>query len=472
MIRKKHILFKIIITISVFGIFFSSCSESSMHGMIIFTQVSKDLSNKNFITGNSWRYKKESRIVTLDPNSSEKRIKVLTENYYSACSPSISDDGNFMLFAAQKNQNDLWKIWEMNLKNLKVRLIISSNENCIDPAYLPGKRLMFSKLSSNKLSNKEHSLFTCNIDGSQLNKITFNPNTNFASTILQDGRILTISKQIIPEQRNGMLMVLRPDGTKEEMFYQGINGNNILSRAYETSNGKIVFIESDKNKEKANLISIDYNNPKHSRVNLSSRILGDFQTVSPFKNNQLLTSYRASDEVQYALYEFDIDNQILGNQIYQDNNYNSLEAVLVEKKERPKNIPSEVDLSARTGLMLCQDINFSDDLNANNTSSKSKAIKMEVMGIDSSLGIVDVEEDGSVYIKIVADTPFRLRTLDKEGKVVNGPSSWIYLRPNERRGCVGCHVGNERVPKNRQPLSVLKAPLEIPRHLNKVAEGR
>ena len=129
-------------------------------------------------------------------------------------------------------------------------------------------------------------------------------------------------------------------------------------------------------------------------------------------------------------------------------------------------------MNVKTGLMLCQDINFSDDQNVNNTSSASKAVRMEVMGIDSSLGIVDVENDGSVYLKILADTPFQLRTLDVDGKIVSGPSSWIYLRPNERRGCVGCHQGNERVPDNRQPLSVLKAPVEIPKHLNKVVGNR
>jgi len=37
------------------------------------------------------------------------------------------------------------------------------------------------------------------------------------------------------------------------------------------------------------------------------------------------------------------------------------------------------------------------------------------------------------------------------------------LRPNERRGCVGCHQGNEMVPDNHQPLSVLKDPIEIPK---------
>ena len=35
-----------------------------------------------------------------------------------------------------------------------------------------------------------------------------------------------------------------------------------------------------------------------------------------------------------------------------------IEAVPVEEYERPKKLPSEVDPQVKTGLLLCQDINF------------------------------------------------------------------------------------------------------------------
>ena len=46
----------------------------------------------------------------------------------------------------------------------------------------------------------------------------------------------------------------------------------------------------------------------------------------------------------------------------------------------------------------------------------AKASRIEIVGIDSSLGIVDVEEDGSFYLKIIADKPFRIQTVDAERK--------------------------------------------------------
>ncbi|MDX1284280.1 MAG: hypothetical protein R3182_04690, partial [Draconibacterium sp.] len=96
--------------------------------------------------------------------------------------------------------------------------------------------------------------------------------------------------------------------------------------------------------------------------------------------------------------------------------------------------------------------------------------KVEIIGIDSTLGIIDVEEDGSFYAKIIADTPFRVQTLTSNGEIVKGPSDWIYLRPNERRGFVGFESGNDQSPFNRQPLAVKKDPVSIPANIEGIKE--
>lgn len=445
-------------------VFLSSCNKRSMEGMIIFTQAKGDLQEINYNTENSWRYISGSRITAIKPNKPEEKLKVLTEDYFSACAPEISYDGKSMLFTAQKNQNDVWQIWEMNLENLKVRQVTSSTENCIDPAYLPGERLVFSKFTKNDTLKTGHSLFTGNLDGSEINQITFNPHAYFAPTVLQDGRILTISKQLYPDLKEGMFMIQRPDGTKQELFYKPLKGSKILSRGWETNDGKVYFIESDN--KGGSVIAINYNRPLHSRVDLTSGLEGDFYAVSPLQTGSLLVSYRASVNDNFALYEFDAENKLLGKEIYKDENYSVLEVVVVKKKERPKKLPSELKMNVNTALLLCQDVNFTDLQLVEDTSSISNAIRIEVLGIDESLGIIDVEKDGSFYLKVLADIPFRIQTIGKEGQVVNGPGSWIYLRPNERRGCVGCHEDHEQVPENRQPLSIKKEPMLLPKQID------
>ena len=136
---------------------------------------------------------------------------------------------------------------------------------------------------------------------------------------------------------------------------------------------------------------------------------------------------------------------------------------------RPRKLPSEVNAVITTGLIMCQDVNVDDNpINFSGTMLR-KISKVEIMGSDSSLGVFKPSGDGSFYLKVVADKPFQIRTLDEEGKVIR-KCDWIWLRPNERRGCVGCHEDQDVVPDNRIPLAVKKAPIGIPVHVNKIKD--
>jgi Hydrazine synthase alpha subunit middle domain/WD40-like Beta Propeller Repeat len=454
------------------SLFFSSCKGKSFEGMIILTQVIGNELNTNNTTEDSWRYIPQTRIVAIDSANPDESIKVLTEDYFSARSPEISSDGNFLLFTAQKKQNDPWQIWEMNLSDLKTRHITTSPDNCFDPAYLPGERIVFSRINPNDSLKADHSLFTCNLNGTNLKRITFNNNNYFAPVVLKDGRVLTISRKIHHGRVDQQYMVLRPDGTKEELFYRGSDGSALNSRGLETANGKIVFIESANfTVGGGNIISINYNRPLHTRVNLTSELNGKFSSVYPMKSGKLLVSYRPSQTGRSALYEFDPEKMTLGNTLYNSKEYDALDAIIVEKRERPKKLPSEVDMGVKTGLILCQNINISDQKSSSNATASPKTSRIEVIGTDSTLGEVQVEDDGSFYLKVIADTPFKIQTLDKDGNVIQG-CDWIWLRPNERRGCVGCHEDPEMVPDNRVPLSVKKLPAVLPMHINKVVEKK
>jgi hypothetical protein len=467
---KTTILTLFLMAIGTSCVFLSSCSEKNKEGMIIITRSTVKSNSLTFDKSDSWRYLSHSQIVELDPSKPETSQKVLTANFYSAHSPQISYDGKYMLFAAQQKQTDTWQIWEMDLNDLKSRQVTSSKENCNDPAYLPLGRLLFSKYSESDTLKAGHSLYICNIDGSNIKRITFNPHTYLASNILNDGRVLTIGRQQFPGQGVPMYMVLRPDGTKSELFYKGDEGSNLFSPGLETNNGRIVFIEEDKNKPgEGNLISISYNRPLHSRVNLSKDLKGDFRFVFPQRTGRFLVSYRKSESDRYALCEFDPEKKELGKTIYSNKDYDVLEMVVTGKHERPKKLPSEVDMGVKTGLLMCQDINVLDKQPG---SSFSKYSRIKIVGIDSTLGYVDVAEDGSFYLKVMADKPFQIQRIDKDGHVTGSPCGWIWLRPNERRGCVGCHEDPEIVPGNRVPLAVKKSPVTIPMHINKVVEKK
>jgi hypothetical protein len=468
--NKNAIFYFLIMAITSSASFLSSCSDDIKEGSVIFTQTQDKTQNTNNLTLNSWRYNLQSQIAVIEPGKPEQQAKVITPDFYSALSPKISFDGKYILFSGKKQENDSWQIWEMNLSNSEIRQVTKAEGNCTDPAYLPLGRIVFSSfLSGNK--EKSPSLYTCNVDGTNLQKITYNPYSYTLSSVMKDGRIVSLTQQTEETGDETMLMVLRPDGTKNEIFYTGTSGRLQVSATSETATGKLMFIESEKdNPSIGKLVSVSYNRPLHSHTDYSSEIKGSFQSVSSLNSGKILVSYSPAEGEKYAVYEFDPERKTMGKEVYKSADFDVNEAVIVEKRERPKKLPSEVDSGVKTGLLMCQDINFTGILSDGKTGSVMGADRVEIIGQDSSFGIVQAETDGSVYLKIIADTPFRLRTLDDKGNILNETCDWIYLRPNERRGCIGCHEDHEMVPENKLPLAVRKAPALVPVHKTKLKE--
>lgn len=469
MFRELRSVFIFFILTVTSGCLFISCTQHSSEGMIVMTQIDKDQETIAFNSADNLRFFKGAKIMMMDPSNPERKATLLTEDFYAACSPDISFDAKKMIFTGQRNEDDIWQIYEMDLTSLQYKQVTNSIENCTDPAYLPKDRIVYSKIINAENGEKGKALFVSTMDGDQEEQITFNPGYYGGTSMLHDGRIISMMGPSTSEPIKSKLMVMRPDGTKEMLFYKSEGDVELIGKGRETENGEIYLLE--KNEEGlGKLYAISYNNPLNSRKLIEAAAGGDFIGISPLNGGGLLACYRESKDDLYDVFEIDSKDMNLIKPIFNDPQFTTIEAIKVEDRQRPKKIPSEVNMEEQTGLLLCQDINFMGYHQDTLQTNGAKAVKIEILGLEASLGTVDVEKDGSVYLKIKADTPFQLQTLNEEGDIMNGPSSWITLRPNERRACVGCHQGNEVVPENRQPLSVLKEPIQIPREPKLLAD--
>lgn len=476
--RNKSMIMTIaaVLVMGLAGIFLIASEDEPLKGMLIFTQVSAgELGGENSTPG-AWRYPRQSRIVALDLKEPGGTLKVLTDEFYSARAPEISYDGKRLLFTGQRQEDDPWQIWEMRWGNLQTRQVTSGYYGCTDPTYLPDGRIVFSSLGVERPAENNgevaYALYTCALDGSEVKRITFHPHQDFAPTVLQDGRILFISWQVYPLPGASALLIARSDGTGIELFYQNQQGGHQSSRAWETKDGQVVFVESNEsNLVAGKLIAVYLKRPLHSRVNLASGIEGNFHSVFPLPSGKLIVSYRPSGADCYALYEFDPEEGRPGRLIYSDPDYHALEPVIAVEHPKPKSLPSIVNEQKKTGWMFCLNANFSDQQEASSLTPPSRSKWVVVLGNQGVLGEVPLEEDGSFYIEIPADTPLRLQTVDKDGLVVRGPSAWIWVRPNEHRGCIGCHEDRELAPENRVPLAVTKPPVSLLLPLSPLAVG-
>ena len=79
------------------------------------------------------------------------------------------------------------------------------------------------------------------------------------------------------------------------------------------------------------------------------------------------------------------------------------------------------------------------------------------------LGTVPVEEDGSAYFEVPANTFVYFQALDGEGKLVQSMRSGAYVQPGETYGCVGCHENRvgEAAPVTKKPIAMQRAPSKL-----------
>ena len=73
---------------------------------------------------------------------------------------------------------------------------------------------------------------------------------------------------------------------------------------------------------------------------------------------------------------------------------------------------------------------------------------------------VDLEpaEDGSLYLEVPADRPLGIALVDRSGALLGPAGGPFWVRPNERRACMGCHVSRRYAPPNVRPRALLDPP--------------
>ena len=437
----------ILISLSLFTV---SCSnEITQDGRVVFTQIPVDEVSDDQLSKNDFRYTPKMKIAIAELKTPLENIQILTEDFCSARAPEISFEGTMMVFSGQKGAEEPWQIWKLNLSDKSVTQITESRTNCTDPTWLPDGRIAFSKLVTDDKALKYHALFTIGQDGCCEERISFQPHEDLNASVMNDGRILFASKQVFPENGPLKYLAMRPDGTKAELFYLPENEEKSLGKASDNFNGKVLFTES------GNLTSVKFSRPLHTNNTLRANDLGLIQSVFSMGNEDVLISIKKPTERSFGLMVVGISKSDSENFYFNNSEYHSIEPIIVIPRSIPKKLPSRVNASVESGYFICMDSENSE------IEIDGETFKVQVLGMTKVLGETVVEDDGSFYLELIADRPVRFQTLNDSGEILRGPSSWMWVRPNERRGCVGCHENREIAPGNAVPKAIEKAPFAM-----------
>ena len=443
--RSKRLkLFRMAVYAGISSVLLLSCSKNSYVGKVVAVEL-QDLSQGS---------NEGAKLIALDIHKPGIAAKILSTDFESAAAPAVTHDGRYLYFQGKKEGDKAWQIWVTDLRKRSSTRVTDLPENCLQPTPLPDGTVVFSREAKVK-GKLVFDLWRCQMDGTGLTRITFDPSVNQHATVLKEGRVLFTSSVQYPDPRLPVIMVMRPDGTKSEIYFNGCCEVYPAGDATESEEGYIYFIGNG-----GELARVLHKRPLHTYENLSADLNGKFSGVFP-DGPSCLASYQPSEGEPYGLYRFNPETRETPTLLYQGDKHIKDPVLIAVMPERPRILPSAVNPNNPTGLLMSQDINHSQHPVHAGITGDTLADRIRVSTLDKELGIVEVKEDGSFYLKMDSDTPFRIESLNKQGETLRGPSGWIYLRPNERRACVGCHADPELAPKNFQPLAVKEDPVVL-----------
>jgi hypothetical protein len=190
----------------------------------------------------------------------------------------------------------------------------------------------------------------------------------------------------------------------------------------------------------------------------------ELRSVAPAWQRQLIVGLsRGGSSSGYELATLDLDHPSAGlRKLFDDPNYEDVDAVTTAPRITPKGQISMLKPDSATGEVLVIDAGLTRGEDGRDTSVPAKRMRIYKVApptdgkpAEEMVSELDLAADGSLYTKVPANAPLRFQTLDDQGNVLRESRSWIWVRPAEIRGCIGCHEDPETAPPNRVPL-VLK----------------
>ena len=419
-------------------------------------------------------------------------FRVITTGFHSACDPDVSFDGKRILFSGKKKQSDNWNVFEADLAGGTVRQITRDFGNCRHPRYMstfytivapgPWYTLAFLSDHSRELTEfggaRSTDIYSCKLDGSGIQRLTYNPSTDFDPLMMPDGRILYSTWQRnLPEQgRRGRIdfFTINTDGTDISLFNR--QGKNIKQMATITPTRLVVFVESD---------SLPWDGAgslgtiRLNRFIKGYRALeveaGLYHSPSPLPNGQLLVSRRPADgSGNHDVFLLDLEKEEV-TPLVTDPRFHLLQAVAVAERKIPDGRSSVVNEKDPNGQLFCLDITNSDseEFSSNILALARKARFIEGVPATAStgtgkpdylnkriLGEVAIKADGSLFVEVPANIPVKVQLIDENGMSLR-EGTWIWVRNHEPRGCIGCHEDPELVPENRMVDAVTRPPSRL-----------
>ncbi len=379
----------------------------------------------------------------------------------------------------------------------------------LEPLYLPDGNLMF--LSSAAFQGvpcnagiKVAMSYVMDRDSGNIRQLTFEQDHNYTPTVMNDGRILYLRWEYtdIPHVWGRYLFTMNPDGTGQRALYgsgeywpnslffaRSIPGDQrklvgIVTGHHEGRDGQMVVIDPAIGRKGTEgvLQQVPPSDKKLEPVILDKLTEDLFPRMLypwPLSDKYFIVTSKPEPNSLWGIYLVDIfGNMTLLKEL---DGYGLFEPIPLQERQTPPMIVDRVDPARDDALVTIEDIYFGPGL-ANVPRGSVKELRVftyhfayqdtagirDRIGADGPwepkrvLGTVPVEEDGSAFFRIPANTPISIQPVDKDGQALQLMRSWMTAMPGEVMSCIGCHEDQNTVPPpSRRSLAMRRAPSEI-----------
>ena len=411
------------------------------------------------------------KLFLLDPGAKAKPHLLLDAGVGVIGSLSPTFDGRALLFAAALGGEKFFHLYRMPLDGSKPQRLTDGPFHDIDPAELPDGRIAFTSTRSGTFEEyhqpPSRALFRMNADGSDIHPITSTLIFDNEPRVMADGRIAFIRTDNFFDRGKveTQLHIIRPDGTDGHAEVAANVGADygVRLRAFgygspaPLPDGRLAYISS-----RGNFIAAA-GAPERD----FQRLPGSLGDLAPLPDGRLLcTVLRPADKNMTSDVLAVInprDNRVV--RLHESKTGAIHSPVFVGARPRPPVIPDSVDRAAAdrpgaTGFLLCRDARITTKakagwdrvravrvLGAVPLTTRSSHSHIVHVGHETvELGTVPLAEDGSFFVEVPADMPLALQAVDAEGRSELNEMSWLYVRPGERRSCIGCHQPRQSAP--------------------------
>jgi hypothetical protein len=428
--------------------------------------------------------------------------------------PEVHFDGQKILLSLRWNIQDDYHLYEIHADGTGLKqLTFAAGVSDLDPLYLPDGSIVFSSTREPKycMCNRHPmaNLFRMEADGANIHQIGKSTLFEGHGTLLPDGQILYDRWEYVDRNFGDAqgLWTVHPDGTHHALYW----GNNtpspgavidarpipgtpqvlgILGSCHDRPWGALAILDPR--------LGLDGRPPiRRTWPEEAIHLVRDPGTANeawdaflgvnpkyedpyPLHERYFLCSRMTGQGEQMGLYLIDVFGNELLLHAEEPGCYDPMP---LGPRPRPPILPLHRDFDGGEGYFYVLDVYASPAMRGvkrgtvtslrvvespekrfwtypawNGQGQEAPAMNWHDFNNKRILGTVPVEEDGSAYFRVPADTFVYFQLLDANGMMVQSMRSGTIVQSGEVQGCIGCHEDRRTAPPNFALPRALRRP--------------